>query len=340
MTNFPNFSMPAKKKPPALIKGPQFNGTDPLTHDDIEALSVDGFGNPAETLLDNISWSGEIVALTGIRLSPDNLRIANSAVFLLGSLTVDKRVNVTKVWNFPSTTHLTLTITNSNIFSFPNGALQSDYVDSSAVKFKFTKNGSALALSTLSDLGYKGFSLRVALAPISPTYTKLWLSPVPFSLSDLLISHPLAQNPSFPALKVLKGDFPLAPLSSGPPLEKDWGFPFAPAFLLGSDLDLNAPLPSNLSIISALSSMLRKPVRPELHVSGSKLAARYAEILEHGVSQLKSLAAEHLWPLPSSSDTLVGPSSGTNCANFLCYYFSLPALLLKWFHLIFVRLEL
>ena len=53
--------------------------------------------------------------------------------------------------------------------------------------------------------------------------------------------------------------------------------------------------------------MLRKPVRPELHVSSSKLAAGYAEILEHGVSQVKSLAAEHLWPLPSSSDTLVGP---------------------------------
>jgi len=144
------------------------------------------------TLLDNKSWSREIVALTGVPLSPDNLHVASSAVFLLGSLTVDKRVNVTKVWNFPSTTHLTLTITKSNIFSFPNGALQSDYVDSSAVKFKFSKNGSALTLSTLSDLGYKGFSLRVALAPISPTYTKLWLSLVLFSLSDLLISHPLA----------------------------------------------------------------------------------------------------------------------------------------------------
>ena len=217
-------SMPAKKKPPALIKGSQFNGIDPLTHDDIEALSVDGFGNPAETLLDNISWSREIVALTGIRLSPENLCVANSAVFLLGSLAVDKRVNMTKVWNFPSTTYLTLTITNSNIFSFPNGALQSEYVDSSAVNFKFSRNGSALALSTLSDLGYKGFSLRVALAPTSPTYTKLWLSLVPFSLSDLLISHPLTHNPSFPALKILD-DIPLAPLSSGLPLEKDWVFP-------------------------------------------------------------------------------------------------------------------
>ena len=216
--------MPAKKKTPALIKGSQFNGIDPLTHDDIEALSVDGFGNPAETLLDNISWSREIVALTGIRLSPENLCVANSTVFLLGSLAVDKRVNMTKVWNFPSTTYLTLTITNSNIFSFPNGALQSEYVDSSAVNFKFSRNGSALALSTLSDLGYKGFSLRVALAPTSPTYTKLWLSLVPFSLSDLLISHPLTHNPSFPALKILD-DIPLAPLSSGLPLEKDWVFP-------------------------------------------------------------------------------------------------------------------
>ena len=77
------FSMPTKKKAPAVIKGPQFNGSTPLNHDDVDALSVDGFGSPAETLLDNINWSREIVALTGIRLTPDNLRVASSAIFFV-----------------------------------------------------------------------------------------------------------------------------------------------------------------------------------------------------------------------------------------------------------------
>ena len=305
------FSMPTKKKAPAVIKGPQFNGSTPLNHDDVDALSVDGFGSPAETLLDNINWSREIVALTGIRLTPDNLRVASSAIFLLGSLCVDKRVSVTKVWNFPTTTYITITVNNANIFTFPNGALTSDYVDSSALSFKFSQSGSSLELSSLADFGYKGFCLRAALAPISPTFSKIWITLFPFSKADLISSHPLAPNPSFPGLKILEGDIPLAPLSAGPPLEKDWGFPFAPAFLIGSELDPDAPLPSNLTIIAALTSMLRNPVRPEQHSSGAKLAARYADLLEHGSSQLKTLSTEHIWPLPLNPDAIAGPSSGT-----------------------------
>ena len=314
--------MPTKKKSaPAVIKGPQFNGSSPLTHDDIEALSVDGFGNPAEILLDGINWSQEIIALTGLRLSPDNQRVVNSAVFLLGSLCVDKRVSVTKVWNFSATTYLTLTVNNANIFTFPNGALHSDYVDSSAFSFKFSQSGSTLGLPTLTDLGYKGFCLRAALAPISPTFTKIWITLFPFAKADLLSTHPLAPNPSFPGLKILESDVPFAPLSSGPPLEKDWGFPFAPAILLGSELDPDAPFPSNLTIIAALTAMLRSPVRPEQHSSGAKLASRYAELLDHGSSQLKSLATEHIWPLPPSADTLAGPSSGTQLRYYIPLFF-------------------
>jgi hypothetical protein len=200
--------MPTKKKSaPAVIKGPQFSGSSPLNHDDLDALSVDGFGNPAEILLDGINWSRKIVALTGIRLSPDNQRVVNSAVFLLGSLCVDKRVSVTKVWNFSTTTYLTLTVNNANIFTFPNGALQSDYVDSSALSFKFSQSGSTLGLPTLTDLGFKGFCLRAALAPISPTYTKIWVTLIPFAKADLLSTHPLALNPSFPGLKRCKTHF-------------------------------------------------------------------------------------------------------------------------------------
>lgn len=309
--------MPSKKKPPTIISGPQFNGTTDLDEEDYTILAVDGFGNPSETILADINWSEEIVCLTGIRLTPDNSRVANSSVFLLGSLFADKRVNITKLWNLDSQTHLSLTVSNASIFNFPNGAMFSDYVDSSATSFKVTQHGSELSHSTLASLNFLGFSLRAHLAPVSATYIKLWISLLPLPKLTLLETHPLASNPSFPGFKVLEGDIPLAPLSSGPPLSKDWGCPITPAILLGSDLNPDAVLPSNLSLITALAAMLRKPVRPELHTNGAKLAPRLEEILEHGSSQLKSLAPEHLWPLPLNPGQAASSSTGSSLFSYL-----------------------
>ena len=304
--------MPAKKKPPTIITGQEFRGSTPLDEDDFAALSVDGFGSPASSLLASINWSGEIVAVSGLRLSPDNSQVLSSSVFLLGSLFSQKRVNITKAWGFNSNTYLSLTIPNANIFPFPNGQLYSDYVDSSACSLSFSQNGSEVSLVSLASRGYNGFSLRAHLAPISPTYTKLWITLFPLSKEDLLSSHPLASNPCFPGLKILEGDIPFTPLSSGPPLEKAWGFPFAPAILLGSELTNSSTLPSNASLIAALSATLRRPFRPEIYTTGAKLRARYEEILDQGSSQLKELSVEFLWPLPSASG-LLGPTPGKHC---------------------------
>ena len=304
--------MPSKKKPPTIITGPQFNGTTALDEEDFTVLAVEGFGEQAETILADINWSEEIVCLTGLRLSPDNSRVSNSAVFLLGSIFADKRVNITKLWNLDSQTHLSLTVSNASIFNFPNGALFSDYVDSSAVAFKVSQHGSELNQSTLASLNFQGFSLRAHLAPVSATNIKLWISLLPLPKLTLLETHPLASNPSFPGFKVLEGDIPLAPLSSGPPLSKDWGCPITPAIILGSDLDPDAVLPSNQALITALAAMLRKPVRPELHANGSKLAPRLEEILEHGSSVLKSLTPDHLWPLPGNTSLVASSSTGSS----------------------------
>jgi len=70
-----------RKKKTQTITGTGFSGTAALSANDIESLSVDGFGNPAETLLHDINWSGEIVAMLGLRLSPlGSRRVGSSRV--------------------------------------------------------------------------------------------------------------------------------------------------------------------------------------------------------------------------------------------------------------------
>jgi len=78
------------KKKPKTIKSNLFTGSSPLTVDNLSLLQVDSFGPQAAVLLDDLNWSKEVIALTGLKLAPDNQRILSSSVFLLGSIFKDK----------------------------------------------------------------------------------------------------------------------------------------------------------------------------------------------------------------------------------------------------------
>ena len=288
--------MPGKLKPTSIISSPLFNRTSSLTHEDFLSLSVAGYGKPAEHLLNDLNWSKEVICITGLKLAPDNLRVINSSVFLIGALLKDKRVNITNYWPFTSPTSLTISIPDSTVFQFNNGALYSDYVNSTAFVFSFSQNSSTPSEDFLSAAGFKGFCLRALLMPISVAYTKLWITLFPCPLDSLFVDFPLAPAPSFPGFKLLEGDIPLGPSCSGPPLSKDWGFPLCPALILGSDLTPEDPTPAPSTLISALCAMLSKAVRPEICAKLSTLADRLALLATHGSSQLKDLNLEFSWP--------------------------------------------
>ena len=299
--------MPPKKgKPTTTIKSPLFSGSEPLTSDDYDKLSVAGFGPPAESLLSNLNWSKQVFCMTGLKLAPDNFRITGSAIFLLGSLFKEKQITVTNYWAFTAPTILTLSVPDTSIFSFPNGSLVSEYLDSTALQFSFSQQGSLLPPETLSTAGLVGFALRAHLMPISAAFIRLWITLAPLPKATLLDSYPLASNPTFPGLKVLEGDIPLGPASSGPPLSKNWGCPITPALLLGADFNESDELPTGHMLAAALAAMLRKAVRPDILNRSSKLTERLLQINEHGISQLRELPLEFIWPLPSHPSSSSG----------------------------------
>ena len=149
--------MPGKLKPTSFLSSPFFYGTSSLTHEDFLALSVAGYGKPAERLLNDLNWSKEVICITGLKLAPDNLRVINSSIFLLGALLKDKRVNVTNYMPITIPTTLIISIPDSSVFQFKNGALYSDYVNSIAFEFSFSQNSSAPSEEFLSAAGFKGF---------------------------------------------------------------------------------------------------------------------------------------------------------------------------------------
>ena len=92
------------KKKPKTIKSNLFEGSSPLTVNDLSALQVDNFCPQAAVLLDDLNWSKEVIAITRLKLAPDKRRILSSSVFLLGSIFEDKSVNAANFWNLDSPT--------------------------------------------------------------------------------------------------------------------------------------------------------------------------------------------------------------------------------------------
>ena len=293
--------MPLAKRDPTIIKHPFFQGTEELVIEDIVSLSVEGFGLSAEPLLSNLNWSRGVFALSGLKLAPDNLRVLSSSMFLLGSVFSHKKLNASNFWNFAAPTTLTLSIPDASVFQFLNGNLFSEYLDASTFTYSFSQARTPVSAPLLSDAGFFGFTLRAHLMPISATYTKLWISLTPFPLDTLLSDHPLASSPTFPGLKVLEGDIPLGPASSGPPLTKNWGCPISPAILLGAPLGDSDNFPSALTLTAAISAMLRKAIKPDLYSKSSKLLDRCQLILDNGASKLRNPPLDFIWPLPNSS---------------------------------------
>ena len=68
-------------------------------------------------LLQQLKFLYQDLLMTGLKLSPDNLSVSNSSVFLLGSLLKDKQINVTNYWAFDNPTSLTISIPDS--FTIP-----------------------------------------------------------------------------------------------------------------------------------------------------------------------------------------------------------------------------
>lgn len=312
------------KKKPKTIKSNLFAGSSPLTVDDLSLLQVDSFGPQAAVLLDDLNWSQEVIAITGLKLAPDNRRILSSSVFLLGSLFEDKSVNAANFWNLESAISLILSIPDSSIFSFPNGSLCSEFLDSSSFKFSFKQGETTLSKEDQAAAGIHGFSLRAHLMPISATFTRIWITLVPISLASLIADHPLATNPAFPSIKLIDRDIPLGPPSDGPPLSKVWGCPITPAVILGAPLDEAPNVPQTSAMIAAISAMLRKAVRPEIVQNSTNLYKRLQSLLNHGVSKLKDQPLDFIWPLPVALVTAPHDSGRTLLPLFLPLFVCAP----------------
>ena len=161
-------------------------------------------------------------------------------------------------------------------------------------------------------------TVRALFMPISASKSKLWITIVPISLSNLLTPHPLATIPAFPSLKLMTV---ISPLTSP---WKRLGLSNLPVVVLGVPLEEAPNVPLSSAVLAALYAMLRKAVRPKIVTEYNKLLERMQELLDHGVWKLKDLPLEFIWPLPSVPSTSQ-LSSGRSSPLPLLYFIFLSS---------------
>ena len=291
-----------RKRKPDSIRGEGFRGKSELSLADYKKLAVEGFGSGhiANLLSD---WSGEVVGAVGLCLSNNNRRVTDATFHLLGSLCREKRVSANKYWDLEDTTSMQFSIPDCDMFKFPAGNLVSEIVDGGVIDHTFYVGDQPIEHEDLPET-VLGFSIRAFIIPTRESYAKLKLILYPLPKDMLVANHILASNPMFPGVSVFSGEFPLLPVSSSYPLEKNWGCPISPVILPGMDFEESENYPRTALVRAAVAQLMRKAVIPESKAGFSTLLPRWIELAETGLAGLKDNSLDSIWPLPSTSSDI------------------------------------
>lgn len=279
---------------PTTIAGDGVSEGSQLSASGLASLIIEGTANAGLNLIDG--WNKKIVALVVISLNNLNTKVDNARILLQGTVCEGvKPKSASRFWPVADKSFALHTEAfDSSIFVFRNG-LSSDYIDSADIPIRLLKNGGPVA--DPAAVGISGFCFRAHLQPCEPPgWANFAISFFPLSKADLLERFPYALDPAFPGMSFFKGLIELNPPSLD---ESDWGLPFLPGILPGSDTE-DAPLAVTAKdVFNCTVALLRKAAGQELKANPTTLAKRWKELEEKGARPLLTVPPLFLWPAAS-----------------------------------------
>ena len=283
---------PKKAAAPSPIKGTGFSGSDPLTPEDWETITVDSAADAPRALLD--AWNGKILGFTVAQLGNDNKTISHLTFNLAGTLwDRGHTVSANRYWDTEPGTQLHFPTIDTSVFSFEQGSLCSSLVGHEEVTHEWRKDGT-------STQAFRGFSLRAYVAPFEEHWANLWILLFPLGKEELLAAHPLAENAAFPGIAVCDVEFPLGFNSLSVLPDSTWGSPITPAVITGAPWEEQSSPPATAHLRKALADTLRTATKPEVKQNFTTLLPRWAELTEGGEAALKPIQPNTIWPLQIS----------------------------------------
>jgi len=291
--------------PPKVIKGSGFKGNGELCLAHWKTLEVCSPADTPRRLQEN--WGGSIVGFFVARLSTDNKNVDNISFNLGGTLfeNEDLKLNCSKFWSVPDNLTMAIPTLNSGIFSFPNGGMTSELVDSSKFQVNWFRDGVALSPEEKAETGITGFCLRFHAIPEqslpSGTWASLTMVLFPLPKSSLLETHSLSPRANFPGLRFFSsGVFQIGFNSAKRFPDLEWGSPLVPGVILGGHWDDFPFCPAAAELRTKLAITLRNVCPADIKKTPADLKKAWDDIKANGEAALRNTAAslKHIWPLP------------------------------------------
>ena len=296
----------AKKKAQVIRGSRKFQGTDPLSANDLKRLRVSTFSGAASIFLEN--WKDEPVFLVGLTLTQDNEKIENATALLQGFLWPEgKKLEANSFWQLDKELVMNFEKIDLSKFEF-DGVTSSKYLNHTHLDYKISVKGQNQPLSDdeLKSLGIGGFCMRVFCHPISTTSVKVALLLFPQDRDLLVQEMDLAKNYYFPGVTVEKFEVELG-IQRDELLDNNYGCPILPVIKTQEPIKSNTRVPSSAEIVHAIGTLMRATRAPDGKSSHTTLMKCWGQLKKHGESKLKHPVYEDwYWPKPKEPSKQAG----------------------------------
>ena len=294
--------------PPKAIKSDDFKGTAELTLEQWRHLEVSGAANAPGRLAAN--WGGSILGFTICKLANDNKHVDNIQFHLAGTLfdSGPHKASAKTFWdelNADGTITFAIPKLNTSVFSFSEGGLTSDLLDSTAITTNWFLDGVPMTPEARTQAGIAGYSLRCHITPNqvldSGTWAAINLTLFPLPKACLLEQNPLASHHNFPGIKLFSANaMPIGFQTKKLFNNLSCGTPILPGVLLGGDWDDLPHKPPSAELRSALAATLRKVSLPDNRKGADNLVKAWDDLRTAGEPGLRNTSAKlkEIWPEP------------------------------------------
>jgi hypothetical protein len=216
-----------------------FKGSAAIARQDLRRLEIRNLSGDIDETLVEFGWNGKPAGCIMLKLSADNASVTAGQFLARGRLTRQEvKLEAAKLWaTVEAGLIITLQIPEAGMFTFGDGGLCSDYLDSDMIDHCITtggRNGQPVLQAEYENRGVKNFCIRMvchlakasARAGVTLGYAVLAF---PGTAEDVCEVSDLTRSPGWPGIVLCEGEMALLPYPGA-----SWCCPVLPMLLTGT----------------------------------------------------------------------------------------------------------
>jgi len=292
-----------------------FAGPSEVSSATLKKLVIADHEEDVSAALRRFKWNGKTAGAIVLDLSEDNRRVVSGTFCVRGTLGKETRLQADKLWpEGDSQMALNIRIPAGEQFTFSDGSLASDYLQSDRVahKFQVREDGGSwrnLAEEEIEDWGGGQFCLRLVASLHKASARggvtlKYWVLLFPGEPEAVLNVSELAQHASWPGIAVCEGEMSLLPACG-----KAWMAPIFPLLMAATPLHVADNFPTGEELRRCVDSIMARSAAAEVLADRQAVTDRW-QVLANQPDSFEARPSGVIWPAPAEP----GETTGVFCS--------------------------